>query len=47
MSDNLTELILSLILVDEFQDIWTGRARLIKALKAQHSDAKVWKPITS
>lgn len=30
------------ILVDEFQDISTGRARLIKALKAQHSDAKVF-----
>ncbi|MCV2887723.1 UvrD-helicase domain-containing protein [Ruegeria aquimaris] len=30
------------ILVDEFQDISTGRARLIRALKAQHSDAKVF-----
>lgn len=30
------------ILVDEFQDISTGRARLIKALKSQHSDAKVF-----
>ena len=30
------------ILVDEFQDISTGRARLIKALKAQHADAKVF-----
>lgn len=30
------------ILVDEFQDISTGRARLIRALKAQHADAKVF-----
>ncbi len=30
------------ILVDEFQDISTGRARLIKALKEQHADAKVF-----
>lgn len=30
------------ILVDEFQDISTGRARLIKALKAQHADARVF-----
>ncbi|WP_417239161.1 UvrD-helicase domain-containing protein [Celeribacter halophilus] len=30
------------ILVDEFQDISTGRARLIKALKAQHADAKIF-----
>ncbi|WP_348638929.1 UvrD-helicase domain-containing protein [Thioclava sp. L04-15] len=30
------------ILVDEFQDISTGRARLIQALKAQHSDARVF-----
>jgi DNA helicase-4 len=30
------------ILVDEFQDISTGRARLIKALKKQHADAKVF-----
>ncbi|WP_414727758.1 UvrD-helicase domain-containing protein [Yoonia sp.] len=30
------------ILVDEFQDISTGRARLIKALKAQNADAKVF-----
>lgn len=30
------------ILVDEFQDISTGRAKLIKALKDQHSDAKVF-----
>lgn len=30
------------ILVDEFQDISTGRARLIQALKRQHSDAKVF-----
>jgi DNA helicase-4 len=30
------------ILVDEFQDISTGRARLIRALKAQHVDAKLF-----
>jgi DNA helicase-4 len=30
------------ILVDEFQDISVGRARLIRALKAQHADAKVF-----
>ncbi|MCZ8133555.1 MAG: UvrD-helicase domain-containing protein [Rhodobacteraceae bacterium] len=30
------------ILVDEFQDIAAGRARLIKALKAQHADARVF-----
>lgn len=30
------------ILVDEFQDISTGRARLIRALKAQHADARVF-----
>ncbi|WP_306257422.1 UvrD-helicase domain-containing protein [Pararhizobium sp. IMCC21322] len=30
------------ILVDEFQDISTGRARLIRALKNQQSDAKVF-----
>ncbi|WP_417729610.1 UvrD-helicase domain-containing protein [Roseovarius sp.] len=30
------------ILVDEFQDISTGRAKLIKALKAQHADAKIF-----
>ena len=30
------------ILVDEFQDISTGRAKLIQALKRQHSDAKVF-----
>ncbi|MGM0743132.1 MAG: UvrD-helicase domain-containing protein [Pseudomonadota bacterium] len=30
------------ILVDEFQDISVGRARLIKALKAQHADARVF-----
>lgn len=30
------------ILVDEFQDISTGRARLIRSLKAQHADAKVF-----
>lgn len=30
------------ILVDEFQDISTGRARLIKALKDQHADAKIF-----
>lgn len=30
------------ILVDEFQDISTGRARLIKALKAQHADARIF-----
>ena len=30
------------ILVDEFQDISAGRAKLIKALKAQHSDARLF-----
>ncbi|SEQ86710.1 DNA helicase-4 [Loktanella sp. DSM 29012] len=30
------------ILVDEFQDISTGRAKLIQALKRQHADAKVF-----
>ncbi|MFZ3584938.1 UvrD-helicase domain-containing protein [Loktanella sp. DJP18] len=30
------------ILVDELQDISTGRAKLIQALKRQHSDAKVF-----
>ena len=30
------------ILVDEFQDISTGRAKLIQALKRQHFDAKVF-----
>ena len=30
------------ILVDEFQDISQGRARLIKALKAQHADARLF-----
>lgn len=30
------------ILVDEFQDISAGRARLIKALKDQHSDARIF-----
>jgi DNA helicase IV len=30
------------ILVDEFQDISAGRARLIKALKAQHPDTRVF-----
>ena len=30
------------ILVDEFQDISTGRARLIKALKDQHADVKLF-----
>lgn len=30
------------ILVDEFQDIAAGRARLIKALKSQHADARVF-----
>ncbi|OOY18282.1 UvrD-helicase domain-containing protein [Thioclava sp. DLFJ4-1] len=30
------------ILVDEFQDISTGRARLIQALKAQHADARIF-----
>lgn len=30
------------ILVDEFQDIAAGRARLIRALKAQHADACVF-----
>ena len=30
------------ILVDEFQDISTGRAKLIKALKEQHADAKIF-----
>jgi DNA helicase-4 len=30
------------ILVDEFQDIAAGRAKLIRALKAQHADARVF-----
>lgn len=30
------------ILVDEFQDISTGRAQLIRALKTQHGDTKVF-----
>ncbi|MCC3306036.1 UvrD-helicase domain-containing protein [Sneathiella sp. HT1-7] len=30
------------LLVDEFQDISEGRARLLKALKAQHSDARIF-----
>ena len=30
------------ILVDEFQDISVGRAGLIRALKAQHADAKIF-----
>ncbi|MFG6571648.1 UvrD-helicase domain-containing protein [Sulfitobacter sp. 1A13353] len=30
------------ILVDEFQDISIGRAKLIKALKAQHADARIF-----
>lgn len=30
------------ILVDEFQDISEGRARLLKALKAQHADARLF-----
>ena len=30
------------ILVDEFQDISQGRARLIKALKAQHADTRLF-----
>ncbi|MFY0691790.1 MAG: UvrD-helicase domain-containing protein [Paracoccaceae bacterium] len=30
------------LLVDEFQDISEGRAKLLKALKAQHSDARVF-----
>ncbi|MTV28710.1 AAA family ATPase, partial [Nitriliruptoraceae bacterium ZYF776] len=30
------------ILVDEFQDISLGRARLIKALKRQHPDARLF-----
>lgn len=30
------------ILVDEFQDISTGRAKLIKALKGQHADARIF-----
>ncbi|WP_332872083.1 UvrD-helicase domain-containing protein [Pseudogemmobacter bohemicus] len=30
------------ILVDEFQDISQGRARLIRALKAQHADARIF-----
>ncbi|MFW5836271.1 MAG: UvrD-helicase domain-containing protein, partial [bacterium] len=30
------------ILVDEFQDISTGRARLLRALKAQHDDARLF-----
>ena len=30
------------ILVDEFQDISQGRARLVRALKAQHPDARIF-----
>lgn len=30
------------ILVDEFQDISTGRARLIQALKSQHAEARIF-----
>jgi DNA helicase-4 len=30
------------ILVDEFQDISQGRARLVRALKAQHADARIF-----
>ena len=30
------------LLVDEFQDISEGRARLLKALKAQHDDARLF-----
>ncbi len=30
------------ILVDEFQDISQGRARLVRALKAQHSDCRIF-----
>ncbi len=30
------------LLVDEFQDISEGRARLLKALKAQHDDARIF-----
>ena len=30
------------LLVDEFQDISDGRARLLRALKAQHSDARIF-----
>lgn len=30
------------ILVDEFQDISQGRARLVQALKAQHADARIF-----
>lgn len=30
------------LLVDEFQDISEGRAKLLKALKAQHSDARIF-----
>jgi DNA helicase-4 len=30
------------LLVDEFQDISAGRARLLKSLKAQHSDARLF-----
>lgn len=30
------------ILVDEFQDISQGRSRLVKALKAQHSDVRIF-----
>jgi DNA helicase-4 len=30
------------LLVDEFQDISEGRARLLKALKAQHEDARIF-----
>jgi DNA helicase IV len=29
------------LLVDEFQDISAGRARLLRAMKAQHSDARI------
>ncbi len=30
------------LLIDEFQDISAGRARLLKSLKAQHADARVF-----
>ena len=30
------------LLVDEFQDISAGRARLLRALKAQHADARIF-----
>ena len=30
------------ILIDEFQDISQSRARLVKALKAQHPDVRVF-----